>query len=263
MNSYIVRYAEIALKGENRTFFEQKLADNIRKQFSGKTIDSIKMPRGRIIVETPDMIDLKYVLGIASYSRALRVRADIDEMKDAILKFTDNIRDSFRISCQRLNKKYHMTSPEIERVLGRFVQEKTGIKVKLKNPKHELFVEIIDDFAFISDEKIRGHSGLPVGVEGEVHALIENNASILAAWLMMKRGCIVHPIAFKKQDLGILQKFSSAKMKLKIIKSLKKYDVLVTGNTIKNFRRLVPVQLSPLIFWKEAQIRKKLHELSS
>jgi thiamine biosynthesis protein ThiI len=42
-------------------------------------------------------------------------------------------------------------------------------------------------------EKNKGPGGLPVGVEGRVFVLLEEDSSFLASLLMMKRGCDAIP----------------------------------------------------------------------
>ena len=67
--------------------------------------------------------------------------------------------------------------------------KETGAKVDLKTPEFEIFIEVRGIKAFIFTEKISCVGGLPLGSQGNICALINSPASILAAWYLMKRGC--------------------------------------------------------------------------
>jgi len=51
MNYLICHYHEIALKGKNRKFFEEKLVENIRRVFEPAHFEFVKRISGRIIVK--------------------------------------------------------------------------------------------------------------------------------------------------------------------------------------------------------------------
>ena len=54
-------------------------------------------------------------------------------------------RRTFRIAARRADKRFPMPSPEVERILGRLVQERTGWPVDLSNPALKIHVEILTD----------------------------------------------------------------------------------------------------------------------
>lgn len=66
--------------------------------------------------------------------------------------------------------------------------------VDLDTPELEILVEVRNDKAYISLEKIAGPGGLPMGAQGRVVALISDRASAVAAWMMMRRGATVVPV---------------------------------------------------------------------
>lgn len=110
---------------------------------------------------------------------------------------------------------------DVNRELGAYLKEKFNVKISLKNPEKELFVELADGKAYLFDRKIKGLYGLPVGVSGKVlHLLSGGIDSPVAAWLLMKRGCKVdflHFHAYQKFD-----KDKNAKI-VKLAKILTKY----------------------------------------
>ena len=98
--------------------------------------------------------------------------------------------ESFRIDTQRGDKTFPLTSPEINRVLGAAVKEKSGARVDLENPAFTVFVEILPRDAFFGFDKIPGPGGLPVGASGRVVSLISGGIdSPVASYRMMQRGC--------------------------------------------------------------------------
>ncbi|MDP2908516.1 MAG: THUMP domain-containing protein [Nanoarchaeota archaeon] len=208
-NCYAVRYHEIALKGKNRAFFERKLAENIRVCLKRNRVlfDRIRRPRGRIIVHTrEDCSALKYVFGISSFSRAVELEADIDKIKDIALHFYT--KGSFKVSAQRSDKRFSLSSQQINEDVGRFIIGKTGAKVDLESPDVDIGVEIFDGNAYVFTERTDGLSGLPIGTAGKVAVLLESDKSIVSAFLMLKRGCSVVFVKRKDIDVSVLDKYS-------------------------------------------------------
>ena len=66
-----------------------------------------------------------------------------------------------------------------------------GVKVDLTDPDVVFYVEVRENRAFVFGEYIRCHAGLPVGSQGKVIARVDDERGMVAAWLMMKRGCRV------------------------------------------------------------------------
>ena len=258
----IIRYSEIGLKGKNRIVFEKKLIDNIKDCLEKNKISykKIERLRGRIIIFAEQELNcLKYVFGISSFSSALKLEPDVNEIEKAIVLIIKNKKfKTFRISAQRLNKDFSLTSPEIERTIGSFVCEKLNKKVSLKNFDLEIGIEILDN-AYVFTERVKGLNGLPVGIEGKVISLIENKNSLLASLLMMKRGCLVILVSLKKTDINLIEKFAYGfEPELIIIKNIKELDkiakehdanAVVVGQTLESFKELElkTMVLRPLI----------------
>lgn len=204
-NCVVVHYHEIALKGENRPLFIQKLADNIARATEGLGIDAIVTPRGRILLYLestalrPEILKrLAWVFGIANFSPARRCKTDLTAIQETITGAISEKRFStFRISARRSDKAYPLTSMELNQQLGRFVQEQTQARVDLEAPDLTIFIELLQQEVLVYLEKLRGPGGLPVGVSGPVACLISGGIdSPVAAYLMMKRGCTVAFIHF-------------------------------------------------------------------
>jgi len=103
-----------------------------------------------------------------------------------------------------------MTSPEIERALGAFVQAATGWPVDLTSPDLTLHVLVDEQGLFVWTRRVPGPGGLPVGVGGRATCMISGGIdSPVAAWLMMKRGMhldFVHFHSVPRTDPASLEK---------------------------------------------------------
>jgi thiamine biosynthesis protein ThiI len=93
---------------------------------------------------------------------------------------------------------------DVNRELGTYIIKRFKVKISLKEPQKEIFVELVEGKAYVFDEKFKGLYGLPVGVSGKVlHLLSGGIDSPVAAWLLMKRGCgvdFLHFHAFREFD---------------------------------------------------------------
>jgi thiamine biosynthesis protein ThiI len=200
MKSVIVHYQEIALKGKNRPWFVARLVRNIRQALGDLDVRDVRALMGRIEVVLGPAADwsviterLGRVFGIANFARAGRAPLDVETIARAILNDLDaDDPPSFRLSARRADKRFPLTSPEIEREVGGRIKEARGWHVDLGNPALTIHVEALTDQAFYYFGKERGAGGLPVGASGRVVCLLSGGIdSPVAAWRMMRRGCRV------------------------------------------------------------------------
>jgi thiamine biosynthesis protein ThiI len=230
MKSAIVHYQEIALKGKNRPWFVAKLVHNIREALSDLGVRQVRALMGRIEVVLGPASDwptvharLSRVFGAANFARAGRVPLDIDGIAQQILSDLDpSDPPSFRVSVRRADKRFPMTSPQLEREIGGRIKEARGWHVDLGNPALTIHVEILTDEAFYSFGKERGAGGLPVGASGRVACLLSGGIdSPVAAWRMMRRGCRVIFVHF--HSYPILSRASQEKAR-ELVQILTQYQ---------------------------------------
>lgn len=205
MSSFIIHYHEIALKGKNRSWFVTRLVENLRRAVSDLDVSEVRALMGRIELvlgstAQPDQIGerIRQTFGVANYAYADRVPLEMDVITSAILSSLKNRQcHSFRVSARRADKRFPLTSPEIERELGGRIQEAMGWKVNLSNPELVIHVQLLSKEAFYFFDKTRASGGLPTGTAGRVVALLSGGIdSPVAAFKMMKRGCAVTFIHF-------------------------------------------------------------------
>jgi thiamine biosynthesis protein ThiI len=178
------------------------------------------------------------VFGISSLSHATAVPPKLEAMKKAALEYAQERKDSFdtfRISCQRLDSKFPISSMELERELGSVIVDTLHKKVSLKQPQLNIHLEIADQ-AYLFSKKIDGPGGLPVGSEGKVIVLMDEadpKRSLLSAYLMLRRGCRVFPAGKQELVLDPLNKYSSgSKLEFHEIKSFEGLDRLAAERKI-------------------------------
>jgi thiamine biosynthesis protein ThiI len=220
MNSVVVHYQEIALKGRNRPWFISRLARNIRTALADLDVQRVLVKVGRIeiVLGSPDVWPtvadrLRHVFGIANFSRAARVRLDVDVVARSILDdLGPTEASSFRVSARRADKRFPLTSPQIEREVGGRIKSVKGWKVDLDNPELTIYVEALTTEAFYYFGKEPGAGGMPTGVSGRVVALLSGGIdSPVAAYRVMRRGCRVIPVHF--HSYPILSRASQEKVR--------------------------------------------------
>lgn len=201
---YLIRYAEIALKGKNRSLFEDNLICSIKKCLlkQGAT-GAVRKLSGRLLLEANHEVLLKPVFGMVSYSQCKVIPSDYDSLAENVLSLTKGFEKTtrFRISARRLTKDHPLSSNELNKRLGALVVENSGLKVDLEHFYLDVGLEIAGREAFLFTKTISCFGGLPSGVEGRVLALVDSDAAVLAALLLAKRGCEV--VCVKSQDYSL------------------------------------------------------------
>src|SRR6185436_10526541 len=134
MKSVIVHYQEIALKGNNRPWFIARLARNLREATSDLGVREVRVLMGRIEVVLGEQAEwdvvrdrLARVFGVANFAQAGRAPLDVDAIATAILNdLGDRQVANFRVSARRADKRFPLTSPELEREVGGRIKEAKG-----------------------------------------------------------------------------------------------------------------------------------------
>jgi thiamine biosynthesis protein ThiI len=205
VNSIIVHYQELALKGKNRPWFLGRLVRHLRQAVSDLGVRSVRALMGRIEIELGPTASAEAVadrvrqtFGVANFSLAGRSSVDLDQMaRDVLHGLGDRQCRSFRVSARRADKRYQLTSPQVEREVGGRIREARGWHVDLDEPELEIRLELLTNQSFYFFGKERGPGGLPTGTAGRVACLLSGGIdSPVAAHRMMKRGCTVTFVHF-------------------------------------------------------------------
>lgn len=256
MTHYLIRYAEIALKGKNRHIFEAQLVRNMRStaELFDRPLEEVRKQYGRIIVTGEDLEPLQLVFGLTNISPAVRCEKDIERIKTASLELAKRHKSgTISIHTQRMDKSFPFKSPDISRIIATHIEDHTELQGQLKNADHTLGVEIATDAAYIFTEKWPGFGGLPVGSGGKVSAEIHNDADILASLLVLKRGVkvIINAHTVNEEDAQLLQAYGAVFFN-------RKHPYELSSQTLKKLNNYTPNTLYPLIAHTEEQIQNEL-----
>ncbi len=220
----LIKNGEIALKGLNRTTFEDVLLKNIRRKLAdlGK-FRCYKAQSTMYIEPQEDGIDLdeavdrvRKVFGIAALTRACIVEKDFEDIKAKTveyLKETLSEASTFKVEAKRSDKTFPMNTPQICTELGGYLLEQfPGLTVDVHNPQVTVMVEIRDFAAYVHAGQIEGAGGMPVSTSGRAMLLVSGGIdSPVAGYMMAKRGMEVLAVHF------VSPPYTSERAKLKVI----------------------------------------------
>jgi thiamine biosynthesis protein ThiI len=208
-SAVVVHYAEIALKGGNRAWFESRLRDDLAARLRTFPGARIRRERGRLVIALDGpapaaLLDrVARTPGVAWFSAAEEIPRTIEAIEAAVVARAREGSGTFRVSTKRSDKTFPLNSMEVDRRVGAAVVVATGRKVDLHHPGTDLGVEIAAKGAYVFAERREGPGGLPAGTAGRVVALISGGLdSPVAAWRMIRRGCRVLGVHFLNASQG-------------------------------------------------------------
>lgn len=205
---FLIHYHEIGLKGGNRGWFENRLVTNIQRALSGLSVGEVRRLSGRMSVDvkpdTPldEVADrLRRVFGIANFADALCVPADMEVIRQTAWSLAQQASfESFKIAARRSDKRFPLTSEQINRDVGAYVQERSGAAVRMADPDLTITIEVTQQGVFVYPDKVSGPGGLPVGVgERAISMLSSGIDSPVASYRMMRRGVQLSFVHFHSQ----------------------------------------------------------------
>lgn len=200
----LLRYHEVALKGDNRGWFEDRLAINARKMVQralGKEAPlKVRKHHGRIEVEAEWSAQTQEALnrtfGLSSFSPMLKVKTEREVILQVALEEFERyvslhgMPKTFRVRTRRTDKVFPETSMELDRIFGSAIKDRyPSLVVDLKNAEMTFGIELRFRESFIWTEKIPAQGGLPVGSNARVLTLISGGLdSPVAAIQTLRRG---------------------------------------------------------------------------
>ena len=203
----VVKYAELALKGQNRGRFETLLAANIRARLAG-TRHRIRRGWKRMYVYAQDekVFDVAAVLertfGVAAFAHGIEVAKTEDALVLGAVAVArrwlgDRPAASFKIEARREDKTFPLTSYEVACLLGDAVRAQVpGLTVDVRAPDLTINVEVRDR-CYVYGPSGPGGRGLPLGSSGRGLLLLSGGIdSPVAGFLMARRGLALEAIHF-------------------------------------------------------------------
>jgi tRNA uracil 4-sulfurtransferase len=183
---------------KTRLRFFKRLVANLESALQQHGISYQLEPTwSRLYLETPAPEAAEVaarVFGVQSVSEVERRSWErLEEVVDAGVEiFGEAARGkSFAVRATRRGDRERIgfDSMRVESALGRALLNAGAGRVNLSAPEITAHVELEPGTAHFFFDKVRGHGGLPIGVEGRAVALVSGGFdSAVASWLMLKRG---------------------------------------------------------------------------
>lgn len=208
--AFLIKYAEIGIKGKNRYLFEDALIAQIKhalKKCEGAF--AIRKTMGRIFVEAQGDFDydetvehLKRVFGIWGICPVIYVEDEgwkkLCEKVIAYLgeMYPDKSR-TFKVNARRSRKNYPKDSMEINRDMGEAILNAyPQMHVDVHHPDILLNIEVREKI-YVYSETIPGPGGMPVGTGGKAMLLLSGGIdSPVAGYMIAKRGVKIDAVYF-------------------------------------------------------------------
>ncbi len=209
-NSFLIKYAEIGIKGKNRYVFEDALVRQIDRKL--KTISGehrVTKSSGRIFVYADGDFDydetveaLQQVFGICGICPMYETEAgDISLIGKAAGDYLDSVYEdkhfSFKVFGRRADKSYPLDSMQVAAEVGGMLLERfPELTVDVHDPQVKLHVEIREKVYIYSNE-LPGPGGMPVGTNGRAMLLLSGGIdSPVAGYMIAKRGVEIDAVYF-------------------------------------------------------------------
>ncbi|HEX7506669.1 MAG TPA: tRNA uracil 4-sulfurtransferase ThiI, partial [Polyangia bacterium] len=265
MISILCRFGELFLKGGNRGFFLRAMSDNVRRAVRDLADAKVSTPYGRILVRVPDEVRddacarLERVFGLVSVSAGAEATPDLEaitatavsEAKAAIARNPDLGR-SFKVETRRSDKKFPMSSHDIDCHVGGAVMDALGMRVDVHNPSLRIGIEVSQSTVYIFAEIRPAPGGLPVGVSGRGLRLRSGGIDApVAGWLAAKRGLALEALTFHSPP------FTGERAKDKVVSLLRilaRWQVATTlhvahfTETQQRLREAGPAELAVVLY---------------
>lgn len=208
--TFLIKYAEIAIKGKNRYIFEDALVENIRYQL--RNVDGefvVRKENGRIYVDADGDYDydetvstLQRVFGIVGIAPVVVVEDEgFDKLAKDVIDFVEvtypQKNFTFKVNARRARKNYPMTSMEINAAIGeKLLDAYPDIKVDVHNPEVVINIEI-RPMIYIYSVELEGPKGMPLGTAGKGMLLLSGGIdSPVAGYMIAKRGVTLEATYF-------------------------------------------------------------------
>jgi len=227
----LIHYSEIALKKNNRSYFENIFINNIKLHLKALPFSSVSLVAARVFVNGIDnerfneyKKRLTNVMGLKNATIMLKTNSNLDDIKNATLELIkDRNFKNFRITTKRHDKQLEFDSQDVNLLVGDCVRKASKKPVNLNNPDCNIIIELLKNKSFIGIDKMVGYSGLPANCQEKAISLISSGIdSPVASFEMIKRGVNINYVHFHSYPAVNQQSIQNVK---KILNVLSQYQL--------------------------------------
>lgn len=247
--AFLIKYAEIGLKGKNRHVFENILCEQLRCHLKKLGEFEVSREQGRIFVSCPEQYDyeetvaeLQKVFGVSGICPVVVIETtDWEKVTEAALSYVDGCYNdktfTFKVEAKRADKRYSITSPEMCAKLGEALLRRfPTLSVDVHEPQVRVTVEIRNK-SYVYSHVIPGPGGMPVGSSGKAMLLLSGGIdSPVAGYMVAKRGVELEATYFHAPP------YTSERAKQKVV-DLAKIISAYTGPIKLNIVNFTDIQL--------------------
>lgn len=208
--AFLIKYAEIGIKGKNRFLFEDALIRQIKyalKRCDGEFL--VHKTQGRIFVEAQTEFDfdevtarLQKVFGIWGICPVVYAEDEgFEKLCETVVKYIGDVYPdrcrTFKVQARRARKNYPKDSMEINMDMGEAILKAyPEMKVDVHHPDILLNIEVREKI-YIYSRIIPGPGGMPVGTGGKAMLLLSGGIdSPVAGYMIAKRGVKIDAVYF-------------------------------------------------------------------
>jgi thiamine biosynthesis protein ThiI len=199
----MIHFGELTTKGKNKRDFINQLYENVKSALSDfKVVVTLRYDHIYLDYEEEDEEPIISILqnlsGIHAISLVHIVPNDLETLKSTALSlFKDAEGKTFKVVTKRIDKKYPLTSDDINRQIATVILKNTDKKVDVHNPDIYIKLQIRPEIAVFIVKTIKGAGGYPLGMSAKSLLLISGGIdSPVAAYKMLRRGMKLEFIHF-------------------------------------------------------------------
>lgn len=249
--TFLIKYAEIAVKGKNRYIFEDALIHRMRQVL--RNVDgefAVSKTQGRVYVDCKSDYDydeviaaLQTVFGINAICPVVKIENEgFEKLTEAVLRYVDDEypdkNRTFKVFARRADKSFPVRSTQMNEELGASILDAfPEMKVDVHKPEIELYVEVRENI-YIYSKQIPGPGGMPLGTGGKAMLLLSGGIdSPVAGYMVSKRGVKIDAVYFHAPP------YTSERAKQKVVDLARKISKY-TGTICLHVINFTDIQLA-------------------
>lgn len=200
--AFLIKYAEIGVKGKNRYLFEDKLVSRIEQVL--QTVEGsfrVWKESGRIYIDMDGDYDyeeavgaLRHVFGIVGICPMVQIADNgFEDLCRHVIAHVEEVYGTvphtFKVKCRRARKNYPLDSQEMNREIGGVLLDHfPNLQVDVHEPDILVNIEVRSKIN-IYTETIPGVGGMPLGTAGKAMLLLSGGIdSPVAGYMVSRRG---------------------------------------------------------------------------